>query len=278
MSAVAVAGFTWTSITQVNNEQAITREGQITDRYTAAVENLGNKNSENVRLGGIYALQRIMQDSPRDQPTVTNVLASFIRSQSTKPKPKSNETASDITAAAKVLASRNIRHDVTELGNLPPGYTLETFLWEAQRRVDLEGADLHGISLERAQLAYANLRGANLSETWLPIADLSRAILQNANLTSAALSRADLSNASLHGANLKNAILSEVDFTCANLSGADLQYARPGDPYQWGAITREQVLSAKISPETKLPTELATDPAMQKHMKSRLDQSTCPKE
>ncbi len=44
-------------------ELAVTREGQITDRYTAAVTNLGDS-AMDVRLGGIYALQRIMQDSP----------------------------------------------------------------------------------------------------------------------------------------------------------------------------------------------------------------------
>ncbi|WP_371621563.1 hypothetical protein OG245_00620 [Streptomyces sp. NBC_01116] len=44
------------------------KEGQITDRYTAAVGNLGEDKMD-VRLGGIYALERIMQDSRRDQPT-----------------------------------------------------------------------------------------------------------------------------------------------------------------------------------------------------------------
>ncbi|MGP3980411.1 hypothetical protein [Streptomyces sp. KR80] len=74
MATLAVAGFTWVSIKQVNSEQGLTREGQITDRYTAAVDNLGN-DSQGVRMGGIYALQRIMQDSPRDQPSVVDVLS-----------------------------------------------------------------------------------------------------------------------------------------------------------------------------------------------------------
>jgi Pentapeptide repeats (8 copies) len=32
-----------------------------------------------IRLGGIYALERIARDSPRDQPTVVEVLSAFIR-------------------------------------------------------------------------------------------------------------------------------------------------------------------------------------------------------
>ncbi|MGW6755349.1 hypothetical protein [Streptomyces sp. NPDC055006] len=58
---------------QARDDRALSKEGQITDRYTAAVANLGEDKMD-VRLGGIYALQRIMQDSPRDQSTIANVL------------------------------------------------------------------------------------------------------------------------------------------------------------------------------------------------------------
>ncbi|WP_254711203.1 hypothetical protein [Streptomyces lunaelactis] len=57
-------------------ELSVGKEGLITDRYTAAVVNLGD-DAIDVRLGGIYALQRIMEDSPRDQPTVANVLTAY---------------------------------------------------------------------------------------------------------------------------------------------------------------------------------------------------------
>ncbi|GAA4192289.1 hypothetical protein GCM10023074_11790 [Microbispora amethystogenes] len=42
------------------------RESQITDRYTKAVEQLGST-KQDVRLGGIYALQRLAADSPPRQ-------------------------------------------------------------------------------------------------------------------------------------------------------------------------------------------------------------------
>src|SRR5664280_1939441 len=40
----------------------LSREGHLTDRYTRAVEQLGSDKIE-VRLGGIYALERLMRDS-----------------------------------------------------------------------------------------------------------------------------------------------------------------------------------------------------------------------
>jgi hypothetical protein len=52
----------------------LTEQGQVTDRYTKAIEQLGS-NTIDVTIGGIYALERIARDSPRDHPTVMEVLA-----------------------------------------------------------------------------------------------------------------------------------------------------------------------------------------------------------
>ncbi|MFE5191612.1 hypothetical protein [Streptomyces sp. NPDC056628] len=83
LGTLAVIVFTWLSIQQVDNDQALTREGQVTDRYSAAVANLG-ADSMDVRLGGIYALQRIMEDSPRDQPSMVAVLSTYVRNHAKK--------------------------------------------------------------------------------------------------------------------------------------------------------------------------------------------------
>jgi hypothetical protein len=64
-----------------NRTYRLTQEGQITDRYTRAVEQLGSDKLD-VRLGGIYALERIAKDSERDHPTVVEVLSAFVREHS----------------------------------------------------------------------------------------------------------------------------------------------------------------------------------------------------
>src|SRR4029453_4968151 len=56
----------------------LSREGHITDRYSKAIEQLGSDKIE-VRLGGIYALERLMRDSPADQPTIMEILAAYVR-------------------------------------------------------------------------------------------------------------------------------------------------------------------------------------------------------
>jgi hypothetical protein len=60
---------------------ALNREGQVTDRYTKAVGQLGADSSP-VRVGGVYALERIGNDSDKDRTTIIYVLGAFIRERS----------------------------------------------------------------------------------------------------------------------------------------------------------------------------------------------------
>jgi hypothetical protein len=50
----------------------------ITDRLTHAIDQLGNDKVD-VRIGGIYALERLAKDSASDWPAIGEILAAFIR-------------------------------------------------------------------------------------------------------------------------------------------------------------------------------------------------------
>jgi hypothetical protein len=79
--------FTWRTL-QVN------REGQITERFTRAIDQLGEADDKGapqleIRLGGIYALERIARDSPeRDYSTVMEVLTAYVRQNAPLPQSK----------------------------------------------------------------------------------------------------------------------------------------------------------------------------------------------
>ncbi len=80
------AYFTWRRVTatesqvRVAQEQArIAQEGQITERFTRAIEQLGDREHLEVRLGGIYALERIAKDSRDDHWTIMEVLTAYVR-------------------------------------------------------------------------------------------------------------------------------------------------------------------------------------------------------
>jgi hypothetical protein len=124
----------------------LSRAGQVTDRYTKAVEQLGSDKLD-VRIGGIYAMERIARDSARDQPTVMEVLTAFIREHSREQWPTSGHdtdpdsprtTRPDVQAALTVVARRDSSRDVRSI-------------------------DLHGANLTRADLSDANLTTARLT-------------------------------------------------------------------------------------------------------------------
>jgi hypothetical protein len=84
--------FTWANlrVTQENlritqeattNSQELTREGQITDRFTKAIAQLGEQDPEKlaVRLGGIYALERIARESKEDHWPIMEMLTAYVR-------------------------------------------------------------------------------------------------------------------------------------------------------------------------------------------------------
>src|SRR5499426_4629840 len=59
----------------------VAEEGKLTERFSKAVELLGSDKLD-IRLGGIYALERIARDSQKDHWTVMEVLTAFVREQS----------------------------------------------------------------------------------------------------------------------------------------------------------------------------------------------------
>ena len=186
---------------------SLSREGQVTDRYTKAIEQLGSDKLD-VRIGGIYALERIARDSAKDHPTVMEVLTTFVREHSREQWPPSAEDESgddatghgmrpDVEAALTVIGRRNARHDSQ------PVNLIDAHIGAA----DLGGAQLVGARLGRADLHDADLTGAYLTDADLRRARLSGAQLVGAQLVGADLYGADLTGAFFHGADLTGAYL-----------------------------------------------------------------------
>ncbi|NYF44590.1 pentapeptide repeat-containing protein [Streptosporangium sandarakinum] len=61
-------------------------ERRVTDLYTKAVEQLGSDKAA-VRLGGLYALERLAQDNPGHRQTIVNVICAYLRMPYSPPEP-----------------------------------------------------------------------------------------------------------------------------------------------------------------------------------------------
>jgi hypothetical protein len=95
----------------------LTEQGQLTERFTRAIEQLGATNDEGkkkleIRLGGIYALERIDKESPERayHGTVVEVLTAYVRENApwrpnaSEPTPRT--PPADIQAIVDVLRRR----------------------------------------------------------------------------------------------------------------------------------------------------------------------------
>jgi hypothetical protein len=172
----------------------VDRTSQVTNRYTQAITQLGAELHDGgpnleVRLGGIYALERLAKDSPSDHWTIVEVLAAYIRENSKKSAHVFVKAPRvDVQAALTVIARRTVPKDFPEPGPID------------FRRVRIRGALLGRGLLEKvnfgeAVLREVNLVGADLSNSFLQKADLRGAIFFNTRLDGAQLMAADLRRA-----------------------------------------------------------------------------------
>ncbi len=199
-------------------QQKLTEQGQITDRFGTAINQLGSDNLD-VRLGGVYALERLMHDASADEANIVEVLSAYVRDHTGISAVVSPPT----TSPAPPHPTTDVQAALTVLGRRPAP--------ARHVNIDLTWADIRGADLTGANLTHADLRDADLNGAYLRSANLTGAALRNADLTHAYLRSADLAGAylrydNLTHANLRSAVLTGANLTGANLSGADLTGAR----------------------------------------------------
>jgi len=117
--------FTWRRVEAAQQSVEVAREEQITERFTRAIEQLGSEKLE-VRLGGIYALERIARDSAKDHWPTMEVLTACVRENATRKEREAAEAGgadwppADIQAILTVIGRRRRRSG----GRVPAGHSL----------------------------------------------------------------------------------------------------------------------------------------------------------
>lgn len=213
---------TWRRLEVAQKGLEVAREGQITERFTRAIDQLGAVDEADktkkleIRLGGIYALEQIAKDSETFYWPIIEILTAYVRENSKIPKDEDGNP--DYDKANRVTA--DIQAILTVIGR--------------RARNSRKGED------RSLNLGRTNLCGAILEE-----AELQNALLDDANLANAFLSGANLQVAFIEYANLRGAILDETNLKYAILHGADLRGVI--------GLTQDQIDSAKGDETTKLP-------------------------
>jgi uncharacterized protein YjbI with pentapeptide repeats len=233
LAAVAALIFSGLQVRTANMQAELTREGQITDRYTRAVAQLGESNL-NVRMGGIYALERLARDSPKDQPTIVDVLAAYVRDHAllgSDPACRASTSdlagappPSDIAAALTALGRRDRAADSAVLDFsylcLPYRFPEGDFSRTSFAHANLADANLANLILEGADFSYANAGRTSFGGADLAVALFIGTDLMGASFFGCDMERASFNNVTAERADFSGARLREVDFATSNLANA----------------------------------------------------------
>ena len=167
---------------------------QETDRFTRAVSQLGSAQFA-LRLGGIYALERLARDSPDERGAVISLLTAYLGEK----HPAHSHPAPPILPAwryandASLACSHVIRRPAADTqaaliailrtAARSPGRTSQLDLSALDlSAVDIEGRSLRGANLKGSSLVFAQATKANFDDADLEQADMRDACLAEATL------------------------------------------------------------------------------------------------
>ncbi len=243
---------------EIANRQADTAEqGLITDRLNKATEGLGKSvNGEpvlEVRLGALYALERIAQDSIRDHVQVMEIMCAYVRTNSPVVGDMNKidtitPLRKDIQTALTIIRRREYGKGGAERleKEQTQGYQIDLSHCDLHK-ADLIGADLSRAKINHSYMRFAKLDRANLTGAEIDGTNLVSAELRGANLSYAKISNTDkienLAHVRLMEANLSHAEIKDSNLVEAILLGADLSHAEIKDSH----LTKARLDGANMS-------------------------------
>jgi hypothetical protein len=189
------------------DDRKVAQEGQITERFTRAVNQLGaidqlGNPAVEIRLGGIYALERIANESEKDYGSIMEILTAYVRKNSNV------ESRTFRAISMDTLAVEGENTDCSKVKKI--ALDIQVILTVIGRRKNnLNDGKFNCLNLQMTCLQGADLRGAHL---------------EGAKLMDTHLERAKLWGAHLEGADFVNdeLLLNTVIRSEAHLEGADL--------------------------------------------------------
>lgn len=228
----------WKRITATERTVEVSKQGQITERFTRAINQLGASHANGgkkleIRLGGIYSLERIARESEESHWPVVEILTAYVR-ENARRKHNPNQRLERIMVEGG------------EAEKFPPSAFIPRIPADIQailsvlgrRTSTYQNGEEHRLNLAHTNLQGAVLTGANLQGAILFRANLQRAMLYKSNLLDAVLDESDLQETNLNYADLQRACLRRARLQKAYLMGAKLQYGKLAGTLLSGADLR----------------------------------------
>ncbi|WP_048126110.1 pentapeptide repeat-containing protein [Methanosarcina sp. WWM596] len=196
-------------VTQKNLK--VSQEGQITERFTRAVEQLGAIDQSGnpaieIRLGGIYALERISTESEKDYWPIIEILTAYVRKNSSVENQSNENFLTTGYISMDIQANESTHNEVPEVNSLSLDIeAVITVLGRSKHRyMDKESKCLN---LKNTFFKWLTLKDAHFEGTNFSNAHFEGAVLKNAHFEQTDLFRVYFEHGFLIEAHFEHAIL-----------------------------------------------------------------------
>lgn len=256
----------------VDRQRHIAQEELYTSLLTKAVEQLGSTREEKseeemvktvpnteVRLGGIYALEKLARDYSPLRAQITAILCAYVRKNARRPKPPTNEIRKILEMDASERSAEDAELKRRHEEEWVPRIDVQVALTTIGRRIesqlrsaaqDAEHGELSGIDrldLRKAHLAQIELRELQFDQANFSGSCLNLGILTGTHLRSADLSEAHLNYACLDGAHIQDACLEDAQLQGASLNSAHLENAvLVRANLEWARLKQASLVAAQL--------------------------------
>ncbi len=196
IAALGAPFVVWRAVV-LQKQADVAEQSHITDQLNKAVENLGAVRGDNepnmeMRIGAIYALSRISEDSERDHIPIMEILTAYVREDA---RAKTLEPSEDLEKSPKPRADIQTVLDV--IGRRNP------------KRVALEHAKKFRLNLSGCNLDGANFKGGEWTGALLEQSRFEGANFRDATLVATRFTGSLLNFADYWGANMQGAALTD---------------------------------------------------------------------
>jgi hypothetical protein len=202
----------------VREIKATDAEGNATSRSAPNVES---------RLGALYALERLLRESLKDQRVILEILCAYVRENSPFQIPaddKQRDKLSHGDAAPTPTRRSDVQAAITVIGRRPTPIKLrsEKEGWRLDfRNANLVEYDFSKLNFDRSDFTGSFLNFANLKE-----ADFANSIFENTTFCSAQMNNARFEFSTFKNCNMKKAEVDDTNFSSAKFDDTDLRQAK----------------------------------------------------
>lgn len=197
-------------------------------RTTGSDGNLVSRSTPNTeaRLGALYSLERLLDESEKDQRAILETLCAYVRGNSQLQIPSDEEEAKrfhrgelppipgrriDVQAAITIIGRRSKR--LLQRGK-SEGWSLDF------RNSNLAGYDFSKLNFDQSDFSDTFLNQAKLTGSSFIGSNFTRT-----NLSATTMERANFRSSNFVNSNLSKAAIDQTDFSFARIAGTDLREA-----------------------------------------------------